>query len=100
MRLVQSLLFLLLMLFASCEKPLMNEADDQDDKKQSNLTVSIFQIEQTPFSEFTRSQQDMPTRISYAAYDMEGQRVKQINQKYRHLSGRRYRGSNHPESDP
>jgi len=82
MRFVPSLLFLFLMLFASCEKPLMNEADDQDDKKeQSNLTVSIFQIEQTPFSEFTRSQQDMPTRISYAAYDMEGQRVKQINQK-------------------
>ena len=72
-------LFLLLLLLSSCEKPYLNE-DDAGGTPAGNLTVSVFQLEQTPFSDYTRATpSDACTHLNFAIYNGET-RLKQINQ--------------------
>lgn len=67
-------LFLLLIL-SSCEKPYLNE-----DAPTGNLTVSVFQLEQTPFAGYTRATpSDACTHLNFAIYNGDN-RLKQINQ--------------------
>ena len=64
---------------ASCEKPIIPEESDEVTK--GNLTVSIYQLEQTPFENLTRSvASDVCTRLNFAVYS-GGTRVKQVNQE-------------------
>lgn len=65
----------------SCEQPFVgaNESEVAD----GNLSVRVFQVEQTPFASFTRGEESvgaMCTRLNYAVYDEDGSRVKQVNQ--------------------
>ena len=72
-------------LLLSCEKPVIDtdsvvsgSAADKD----PNLTVSVFQIEQMPFT-ITRSAKpasEACTRMNFAIYNTAGSRVKQVNQ--------------------
>ncbi|MBE6253976.1 MAG: hypothetical protein E7105_00425 [Prevotella sp.] len=67
-------LFLLLIL-SSCEKPYLGE-----DASTGNLTVSVFQLEQTPFAGYTRATpSDACTHLNFAIYNGDN-RLKQINQ--------------------
>ena len=71
---------ILLMVFA-CEKPILTEEDEQEDAT-GNLRVSVLQIEQTAFDSLTRTAvADVCTRLNIAVYDMDGKRVKQVNQE-------------------
>ena len=70
-----------LLLLVACEKPSWDSEDEGDEAIAGNLTVSIYQIGKTPFDEVTRSQSTTPTHINNAVYSVDGQRVKQINQK-------------------
>ena len=46
-----------------------------------NLTVSVYQIEKTPFEAFTRTAaSEACARLNFAVYTLDGTRVKQINQ--------------------
>ena len=92
-----------LLLLSSCEKPITNadsavsgSAADKD----ANLTVTVFEIEKTPFGSLTRGpegpltrstngattragQQPLSTvctRLNFAIYDEDGSRTKQANQ--------------------
>lgn len=68
----------------SCEKPLIESGESKVDnsKEASNLTVSIYQIEHTPFASFSRTAiSDASTRVNFAIYDADGTRVKQTNQQ-------------------
>lgn len=70
---------ILLALF-SCQKISVEEAASEAPK--GNLVVSIFQLEQTPFSDYTRAAaSEACTRLNYAIYDVAGTRLKQVNQK-------------------
>lgn len=74
-------LFILLFLLSSCEKPLITE-EEGTSETQGNLTVSIFQLEQTPFSDMSRTaSSDACTRLNFAVYQ-DGTRVKQVNQLF------------------
>ncbi len=74
------LLFAVLLLVFSCEKPLLSETVDEQNLD-GNLVVRVFQIEQTPFERFTRTAtKDACKRLNYAVYKPDGTRVKQINQ--------------------
>ena len=71
---------LLATLFTSCETPVITD-DGGDEDPQGNLKVSIYQIEQTPFSALTRAESGVAcSRLNFAVYDEGGKRVKQINQ--------------------
>ena len=64
----------------SCEKPVLPEEGDSE-VPSGNLTVSVFQLEQTPFSSLTRTAPaDACTRLNFAVYE-GSTRVKQINQE-------------------
>ncbi len=78
----QLLSFTLLLLAAmACEKPEFSNLQEET-PEHGNLTVSIFQLEQTPFSAFTRSEvADACTRLNFAVYDLDGVRQSQVNQK-------------------
>lgn len=81
-------IFALLLLFTltSCEEPYTAEESDhvanQKEKTQKgNLIVSVFQLEQTPFSSMTRATAtDACTHLNFAIYGLDGTRIKQINQ--------------------
>ena len=61
----------------SCEKPYVDESPATP---QGNLVVSVFQLEQTPFSEYTRaSASDACTHLNFAIYKGDT-REKQVNQ--------------------
>ena len=65
----------------SCEQPFI--AEDESEEDGGNLTVRVFQIEQTPFAGLTRGEEPVGavcTRLNYAVYDEEGSRLKQVNQ--------------------
>ncbi len=65
-------------LLLSCEKLDMTGEYETD---QVSLTVNVFRIEQTPFASLTRTEvKNACTRLNYAIYDLDGTRVKQINQ--------------------
>lgn len=69
----------MLFAFVSCEKL---SFEDPQQPNQTNLTVSVFQLEQTPFAEVTRTAAiDACTRINFAIFNIEGSRVKQVNQQ-------------------
>ena len=69
----------LLMLF-SCEKVNITE-EEQSGKSKGNLTVSVFQLEQTPFDAISRAEPAAAcNRLNFAIYALDGTRVKQINQ--------------------
>ncbi len=76
--------------FISCEKPLMTDEDTTGDVD-GNLTVRVYEIEKTPFERFSRADtasstraakpvSEACTRLNYAIYTLDGERVKQINQ--------------------
>lgn len=66
-----------------CEKTLVAETDGGTPaEQQGNLKVSIFQLEQMPFSQFTRSEAgELVTCLNFAVYDMDGNRLNKVNQK-------------------
>ena len=80
-RLYSIALTLYLALFCACEKPIL--ADDESlQKEDSNLTLSISQLEQTSFASLTRAAaSDVCTHLNFAIYNTEGTRLKQTNQK-------------------
>ena len=72
---------LLALLLLGCEKPEF-EAGKKGQDAEANLVVSVFQLEQTPFSAISRTPAaDACTRLNFAVYDEEGSRVKQTNQQ-------------------
>lgn len=76
------LLFCLFALISlcSCEKPYVGEGEETSDPM-GNLRVSIFQLEQTPFSALSRTPvADVCTRLNYAVFQLDGTKIKQINQ--------------------
>lgn len=85
-------LFLAILLLLSCEKAFIDVDDGAGDtpaasKLEGNLIVSISQIEQMPFMDYTRAAvADVCTRVNFAVYNMAGTRVKQINQQLGHAN--------------
>ena len=79
------ILFSLLVL-CSCEKVSLEEPNTASEattttKQKGNLIVSVFQLEQTPFSSITRAvPADACTHVNFAVYSMNGTRIKQVNQ--------------------
>ena len=72
---------LLAVLMMACEKLALPEEGDAP-QPQGNLTLNVFQLEQTPFGASTRATaSDVCTRVNFGVYDMNGTRVKQTNQK-------------------
>lgn len=69
-----------LCLLTSCEKALVNE--DKTGKDESNLKVSVFEIEKTPFTVLTRGEavSSVCTCLNFAVYAPDGTRVRQVNQ--------------------
>ncbi len=79
-----------LCLVVSCEKPLLS-VDESDEDPDGNLTVSVFQIEKTPFGRVTRGADGAVnraakpasaacTRLNYAIYTLDGTLVRKVNQ--------------------
>lgn len=65
----------------ACEKVVMTE--NEAVKTDGNLTVSVFQVEKTPFASLTRASKpasEVCTRLNFAIYTLDGTRVKQVNQ--------------------
>ncbi len=77
------IIIILGMLMTACEKPILaEEPEAQEGKTEDNLRVSIYEIEQTPFSALSRSSVgNLCTHLNFLIYDKEGNRVKQNNQK-------------------
>ena len=85
-------LLALLLLLSSCEKAVLDDdsaVSGSAADKDANLTVTVFEIEHTPFEYFTRgttaaratkSASEACTRLNFAIYDEGGSRVKQVNQ--------------------
>lgn len=64
----------------SCEKAIFDQEVTTGDAD-GNLTVSVYQIEQMPFASMTRAAvTDYCNRLNFAIYEMDGSRVKQVNQ--------------------
>lgn len=73
--------FCILWTLAACQTISLEEEDIAPEKPNGNLVVSISQLEQTPFSSITRSDQaDFCNRLNFAIYNPDGSRVKQTNQ--------------------
>lgn len=71
---------LLAILLASCQYPVIPDNEDENDP-QGNLTVSIYQIDHTPFSSLSRAGAGGAcTRLNFAIYNEGGTRLKQVNQ--------------------
>lgn len=68
-------------IISSCEAPFV--ADKEQTASTHTLTISVFQIEKTPFADFTRTEKEASevlSRLNYAVFAMDGTRLKQINQ--------------------
>lgn len=78
---MKKILFLIIALITSaCENSITTK--NEAEKPKSNLTVNVFQIEQTPFAVLTRaSATEACTHLCFAVYDTAGTRVKQVNQE-------------------
>ena len=77
-----SAVFTVMMVFAlvACEKAILTEETVTDDSS-GNLTVRVFQIEQTPFGSLTRTAaSEACTRLNFLIYNTDGSRVKMVNQ--------------------
>lgn len=77
---------ILIVLFAglltACEKPLQTEETSQQPVTEGNLKLSVFELEQTPFSAVTRaSASEACSHLVFAVYDMAGTKLKQHSQK-------------------
>ena len=74
----------ILLLLPSCEKSVIDsDSAINGSPADANLTVTVFQIEKTPFGILTRAGKpasDACTRLNFAIYNMDGTRVKQTNQ--------------------
>ena len=81
---------LAVVLLASCEKAIFDQEETSGDAD-GNLTVSVYQIEQMPFASMTRGSEthragtraavtDYCNRLNFAIYEMDGSRVKLVNQ--------------------
>ena len=81
---------LVVVVLASCEKAIINEESATGDAN-GNLTVSVYQIEQMPFASQNGGSEthragtraavtDYCNRLNFAIYEMDGSRVKQVNQ--------------------
>lgn len=71
---------IILLLTASCSKtPFENGVLENQD---ANLVVNVYEIEHTPFSSLvTRTApENACTHINYAVYNLDGTRIKQVNQ--------------------
>ena len=74
-------LILLSLFLSSCEKTIDSDGDDTG-LNDGNLTITVSQLEQTPFSDIARKGvTDACTHLNYAVYDLAGSRVKLINQQ-------------------
>lgn len=73
---------LAVVLLASCEKAIFDQDENEaTGDANGNLRVSVYQIEQMPFASMTRSAvTDYCNRLNFAIYEMDGSRVKQVNQ--------------------
>ena len=80
-KVVMALLTILLIM--GCETPEMTQnPKGQPAETEANLTVSIYQLEQTPFAAISRAAvSSVCSRLNFALYDMTGNRVKQTNQQ-------------------
>ena len=84
---MRKILFLVVLVLFSCEKAYIDVVDSDDEtptvtEQEGNLKVSIFQIEQTPFLDYTRAAvADVCTRVNFAIYNTAGTRIKQTNQQ-------------------
>lgn len=78
-----TLFALLLLMLAGCEKPIISDTDTEKTvEKKGNLTLTICEVEHTPFPELTRkSASEACNRLNFAIYNTAGTRVKQTNQK-------------------
>lgn len=80
------LILLSLLVLCSCEKVSLEEPNTASEattttKQKGNLIVSVFQLEQTPFSSITRAvPADACTHLNFAVYSLNGTRIKQVNQ--------------------
>lgn len=83
MRVIRTLLFFALTcVLVACEKAILTDEESVSTPSHANLTLSIHQLEQTPFSSLLRSSvSEVCTHLNYAVYDLEGNRIKQVNQK-------------------
>lgn len=69
-----------LLALCACQKASIYD-DGQEQGSTPNLVVSVFKLEQTPFSAITRAEPaEACTRLSFVVYDLEGKRVDQVNQ--------------------
>lgn len=77
----QPFYLLFLLLFISCEKPVIPDTYQGD--ANGNLVVSVFQVEQQQFAApLTRATlADYCNCLNFAVYDTDGKRIKQVNQK-------------------
>ena len=67
--------------FVACEKAIFPDENESTGDRDGNLTVSVYQIEQMPFASVTRAAvTDYCNRLNFAIYEMDGSRVKQVNQ--------------------
>jgi len=70
----------LALLLSNCENPVIT--DEERTEPQGNLKVSIYQIEQTPFSALTRAESGIAcSRLNFIVYDESGSRLNQVSQK-------------------
>ena len=82
---------LAVVVLASCEKALFDQEEKSTGDADGNLTVSVYQIEQMPFASQDGGPEthragtraavtDYCNRLNFAIYEMDGSRVKQVNQ--------------------
>ena len=71
-----------LLIIHSCEKPVLtDDITNSGETIDGNLTVSVYQLEQTPFSALTRTAaSEACTRLNFAIYNEAGARIKQTDQ--------------------
>lgn len=83
---------LAVVVLTSCEKAIFDPEEETSDGANSNLRVSVYQIEKTPFTSLTRAANNattraseaasaVVTRLNFAIYDQGGLRLKQVNQE-------------------
>ncbi|MBR4920990.1 MAG: FimB/Mfa2 family fimbrial subunit [Prevotella sp.] len=69
-----------LMMLFSCEKKLL-EDEEEFEEAQANLIINVFEMEQMPFAPLRTAASEVCTRLNFAIYDVDRNRVKQINQQ-------------------
>lgn len=79
MKSIRVILVIFLAALTSCEK--LNLPDETTDSPKGNLTLTIYQIEQMPFTSTRAVASDICTRINFLVYDEEGKRIQNIIQK-------------------